>query len=62
VVETEEQWWLKLFKDGKRFPSRDRESYYIRGRDILRQVESDIDFCWPLPQPFESSLTLKSKR
>jgi hypothetical protein len=37
-----------------RFPSRYRESYYLMGRDILRQVESDIDFFWPPPVPFAS--------
>jgi len=37
-----------------RFPSRYRASYYLMGRDILRQVEPDIDFCWPLPEPFTS--------
>ena len=37
-----------------RFPSRFRASYYLMGRDILRQVEPEIDFFWPLPEPFTS--------
>jgi hypothetical protein len=44
-----------------RFPSRYRESYYLVGRDMLRQVEPDIDFCWPLPVPFESPFACMPK-
>ena len=37
-----------------RFPSLYRAGYYLAGRDILRQIEPDIDFGWSLPEPFES--------
>lgn len=45
-----------------RFPSRYRASYYLVGRDLLRQVESDIDFFWPLPEPFRSPFADMPKR
>lgn len=45
-----------------RFPSLYRLGYYLAGRDILRQIESDIDFGWPVPEPFSSPLAIASKR
>lgn len=42
-----------------RFPSRYRASYYLMGRDILRQIEPGMDFFWPLPDPFASPFAFK---
>ena len=41
------------------FPSRYRASYYLTGRDMLRQIEPGMDFFWPLPDPFASPFAFK---